>query len=86
MSFAYWNPRFLQQARLLNPQSGDYLDVTVERLPTESLEVRGQTVSAQAFRLRAEQLELKLWYSEQYEWLALESTAKGGRIIRYELS
>ena len=86
MSFAYWDPRFLQQPRLLNPQSGDYLDVTVERLPAESLEVHGQTVSAQIYRVQADQLELKVWYSEQDEWLALESTAKGGRVIRYELS
>ncbi len=27
MSFAYWNPLFLQQPRLLNAQNGEYLDV-----------------------------------------------------------
>jgi hypothetical protein len=31
-------------------------------------------------------MDITLWYSESAEWLALESVAKGGRIIRYELS
>ena len=86
MSFAYWDTRFLEQARLINPQSGDYLPVTVERLPTEAVEVRGAEVVAQPYRVRAEQLELKLWYSEDNEWLALESAGKNGRTIRYELT
>ena len=29
MSFAYWDPRILDQARLLNPQSGEWVDVAV---------------------------------------------------------
>jgi hypothetical protein len=31
-------------------------------------------------------MDITLWYSENSEWLALESVAKGGRILRYELS
>lgn len=86
MSFAYWDPRFLEQAHLIDPQSGDYLAVTVERLPEEAVRVRGSEVTARPYRVRAERLELELWYSESNEWLALESTGKGGRIIRYELT
>ena len=86
MSFAYWNPAFLQQPRLLNPQSGEYLDVTVEELDTEVLEVRGEAVPATPYRLKARQLELKVWYSADDRWLGLESVASGGNIIRYELS
>ncbi len=86
MTFAYWNPSFLTQQKLLNPQSGEYLDVEVEELPSESIAVRGEEVPARVFKVRAEKLELKLWYSDDDEWLGLESLAKGGRIIRYELS
>ena len=32
------------------------------------------------------EVNLTLWYSPDDEWLALESVAKGGHIIRYELS
>lgn len=86
MTFAYWDPKFLQQAKLLNSQSGEYLDVDVEALGSEPITVRGQEVSASAYRLTAKKLQLKLWYSPDNEWLALESVAKGGRIIRYELT
>ncbi|MGB5255929.1 MAG: DUF6134 family protein [Woeseiaceae bacterium] len=86
MTFAYWNPQFLNQPRLLNAQSGEYLDVAVESLGNEPVRVRGQNVDASVFRLTAKKLELKLWYSPNDEWLALESVAEGGRIIRYELT
>jgi hypothetical protein len=86
MTFAYWDPKFLQQPKLLNSQSGEYIDVEVEALGEEAITVRGQEVAASAYRLTAKQLQLKLWYSPDNEWLALESVAKGGRIIRYELT
>jgi len=41
MTFAYWNPRFLDQPRLLNAQNGEYLDVTVHDLGTDTVAVRG---------------------------------------------
>lgn len=86
MTFAYWNPEFLNQAKLLNAQSGEYLDVAVEALGSEPITVRGENVDASVFRLTARNLELKLWYSSDDEWLALESVAKGGRVLRYELT
>ena len=86
MTFAYWNPEFLEQPRLLNPQTGEYVDVSVEEIGNELLEVRGQSVTATRFKLTARDVDLTLWYSPDDEWLALESVAKGGHIIRYELS
>lgn len=86
MSFAYWNPEFLNQERLLNPQTGELLDVDVELLGNENLLVRGEPVEAQRYKVTARGFDLMVWYSTDDEWLALESVAKGGRIIRYELS
>lgn len=86
MTFAYWNPDFLLEERLLNPQSGEYLDVQVEELQPQSIEVRGEKVPAQVFSVSSKETDLTLWYSEEGEWLALESLAKGGRVIRYELT
>ncbi|MCH9692990.1 MAG: hypothetical protein K0U72_00615 [Gammaproteobacteria bacterium] len=86
MTFAYWNPEFLKQSQLLNPQSGELLDVDIEALPAETISVRGGDVAASVFRLTAKKMDLKVWYSPDNEWLALESVAKGGRIIRYELT
>ena len=86
MTFAYWNPKFLEQQRLLNPQSGEYLDVEVEQLEPATLTVRGETIAANRYRVTAEKMNLTVWYSNDNQWLALESVAKGGNIIRYELS
>lgn len=86
MSFAYWNPAFLKQDRLLNPQTGEFLDVDVESLGSEVLSVRGQRVAAERFKVTARGIDLLLWYSTNAEWLRLESVAKGGHTIRYELS
>ena len=86
MTFAYWNPEFLQQPRLLNPQSGEYLDVEVKEVGSQPIVIRGEQVPASVYRVTARNMELTLWYSQNEEWLALESVAKGGRIIRYELT
>ena len=86
MTFAYWNPSFLDQQRLLNPQSGEYLEVDVDELEPESIEVRGQSMQARVYSVTAKEMQLKLWYSADDEWLGLESQAKGGRVIRYVLS
>ncbi len=86
MSFAYWNPDFLEQPRLLNPQTGEYVDVDVEEIGRELVEIRGEPVAATRFRLTAYDIDLTLWYSNDDQWLRLESVAEGGRIIRYELT
>jgi hypothetical protein len=86
MTFAYWNRDFLEQPRLLNPQTGDYVDVEVERLGAETISVRGEEVYASVYRLTAKDTQLTLWYSTDDEWLALESVVQDGRIIRYELT
>jgi hypothetical protein len=86
MSFAYWNPGFLDQSRLLNPQTGEYLEVEVEELGADVVRLDGREIPARSVRITARQMDITLWYSENAEWLALESVAKGGRILRYELS
>ena len=86
MTFAYWNRSFLEQDKLLNPQNGEYLDVSVERIGEEQLEIRGESVNATQYQLKARNIDIKLWYSGDDQWLALESIAKTGHVIRYELS
>ena len=85
MSFAYWNPAFLQQVRLLNTQNGEFLDVDISPPVAESLMVRGEQQPSYRYRLEAGELRLDLWYSADNEWLALESEVRGGRKLRYEL-
>jgi hypothetical protein len=86
MTFAYWNPGFLNEPRLLNPQTGEYLDVDVTELGHDVVRIAGREVPARSVRVTARKMDITLWYSADRQWLALESVAKGGRIIRYELS
>ena len=62
------------------------MEVSVEKLEQEVLDVRGERVPAVKYRLTAYEVDLTLWYSEEDQWLALKSIAKGGHVIRYELS
>jgi len=85
MSFAYWNPAFLQQERLINVQNGEVLDIKVSEPERVQLEVRGVMQPALRYQLGAGEMKIELWYSENNEWLALETEARGGRRLRYEL-
>lgn len=85
MSFAYWNPAFLQQQRLINVQNGEVLDIEVSQPERVELEVRGVKQPAYRYQLGAGEMKIDLWYSENHEWLALETDARGGRRLRYQL-
>jgi hypothetical protein len=85
MSFAYWNPAFLKQDRLINVQNGEVLDIEVSEPERVQLEVRGVMQPALRYLLGAGEMKIELWYSEDNEWLALETEARGGRRLRYQL-
>jgi hypothetical protein len=81
-TFAYWNPSILEARRLLNPQTGEYVDVTVQRIGRETVD--GQP--AERYRLLGggrTPLSIDLWYSPSRDWLALESLTPEGRRLRY---
>lgn len=84
-TFAYWDPRFLEEPRLLNTQTGDYVSVVSELIGEDVLTVRGDAIPTYRYRLTGQDLEIELWYSQDDEWLALESVTDGGRRLRYEL-
>ena len=85
MTFAYWNPDFLTQNKLLNPQTGEWQDVKIKSLGNETLEVRGQQVPAEHFKIDSPKLKIDVWYSPDKEWLALKSTTPEGYVISYKL-
>jgi len=82
-TFAYWDRSFLQHARLLNSQTGEYIDVRVDYLGERPLKASGTTLPAQSYRLETDDVELELWYSQEGHWLALQSTVESGRLLRY---
>ena len=82
-TFAYWDKSFLTHSRLLNSQTGEYLDVDVEDLGKKSIMVSNTSVPANSYRLTADGLDIELWYSSDGQWLGLQSTTGKGRQLRY---
>jgi len=86
MGFAYWNPRLVQQRRLVDPQTGRTQAVRFEALSDAVIEVRGRAVAAQGWRLMAEKQRITVWYAaDGGRWIALDAEAKGGRRLSYRL-
>jgi hypothetical protein len=85
MTFDYWNPRILQQSHLLNPQTGAYVPVVITHLGAEVLAIEGKPEPAEIYLLVADAMKIKLWYSADERWLALESPTPDGRLMRYQL-
>ncbi len=90
MTFAYWNPEILKQARLLNPQNAEYLDVTVTDEGAKTIMVKGQSLQTRQYRLNGrlngkDKLKITLWYDQQQAWVALESITPEGYKIVYKL-
>lgn len=90
MTFAYWNPKIIQQNKLLNPQNGEWLDTKFTNLGKETIEVKNKKVEANHYKLDGSlngksKLKIELWYSANNDWLALKSITPEGYIINYKL-
>ena len=84
-TFAYWDPRLLEANRLLNSQTGEYLDVDIKLMGNEPLIIADQEVAAKRYRLQADNIQIDLWYSDKMHWLALQTTTESGHQLRYQL-
>ena len=78
MSFAYWNPEILEQASLLNAQTGKEVNIAVRELPVIE--------SGAKYSLEGENLNIEVQYSEEGSWISLKSKVGKGRDLKYVLS
>ncbi|WP_116811550.1 DUF6134 family protein [Steroidobacter cummioxidans] len=85
LTFAYWNPAMLQQTQLLNSQDGEHVKVKITDAGADSIVVRGVQTPARRYELRSQKLSIDLWYSQQQQWLALESKTERGQKLIYKL-
>lgn len=90
MTFAYWNPKILKQAKLLNPQNAEYLDTNIQSIGNETIQVKGRPTEATHYKLMGalagkNKLNIDLWYNKNNEWVALKSTTPEGYEINYKL-
>ncbi|WP_299079545.1 DUF6134 family protein [uncultured Paraglaciecola sp.] len=85
MTFAYWNPDFLQEKRLLNSQTGEYEAVTITQQGQEDVLINDKAVKAVKYLIDVEAGPITLWYAaDDRQWLALESVVEGGKTLRYQ--
>ncbi|MEQ9606028.1 MAG: DUF6134 family protein, partial [Kiloniellaceae bacterium] len=70
---SYWNPRTVEQTRLLDSQHGRLLSVQSRLLGEERLN-GGE--SARRYRMSGD-LDLDLWYATTGEWVHIAFTARG---------
>ena len=85
-TFAYWHPSMIEQKRLLNPQTGEYLPVRVELKGEEAIKAAGVERKAKHYLLDAGKFQIDLWYAaDDQRWLALDSTLEGGRHLHYRI-
>lgn len=85
MTFAYWNPEMLRQPKLLNPQNGEWLPVSIEHRGKDSIKVAGKDQLADHYHLSAPKFEIDLWYSPAGDWVGLDSILESGEKLRYRL-
>ena len=86
MTFAYWNPRILQQKALINTQTGVLTPVAVQSLGRDRIEVRGAMVDASRYRMETERTVTDVWYSADEQWLGLRATTRvAGHVLTYRL-
>lgn len=86
-TFAYWDRSLLERPRLLNSQTGEYLEVELEPLPGGTLRIGPDEIAVDRYALSAPGMDIELAYaSGSGEWLALESKVDAGRTLRYRRS
>ena len=85
MSFAYWNPDVLKQAKLINVQTGAWTPISVRDLGKEAYSLRGASVDATHYRIDTARNKIDVWYSPEGEWIGLRSTSHEGHVLSYRL-
>ena len=84
-TFAYWDADFLNSKSLLNPQTGEMVEIEVTDLGLDIINVRGKAVTGTRYRLESNEFTIDLWYSiDDRKWLAMESVTSTGSKLRYQ--
>lgn len=84
-SYAYWSPDLLNTQSLLNTQTGEYQDVDVEYVGQDRVMVRNRLQEAKHYQIRNAEFVIDLWYSDDNQWLALQSSTENGATLRYRI-
>ena len=88
MTFAYGNPKILDQKKLMNAQNGEYMDVDIQFLREENHMVKGKDILTDLWQIEAKgddgDLLVYLWYDKKMNWVSLKSQTPIGD-MQYKL-
>lgn len=93
MTFAYWNPKILTQTKLLNPQNGEYLDVSFKPEGDQKIDFKSEIKNVKVFHLYGKsseslpekpKIDILVWYDNNNEWMGLRSITPEGYTISYK--
>ena len=76
---SHWNRLQVYSDQMLSTESGELLDIDVERLGRDILTIGGEAVETTRYRLKS-QLDVDLWYDDQSRWVKLVFNARGQEI------
>jgi hypothetical protein len=85
MTFAYWNPRVLQQHVLVNPQTGAPTPVTVRPIGRAHISAHGAPQDATGYRIDTDKTRIEVFYAANGEWIGLRSVTHAGHVLEYHL-
>lgn len=77
-SFAYWDLEKLQNRNLINTQTGE-ITPTAFKAQGESI-VPKTKLAANTYRLSNAEANITLWYSDENDWLALQTETRRGQL------
>ena len=84
-TFSYWDKTFLESESLLNSQTGEIVDVDISYVADEKLLVRDEFIDTKKYKVKTDEFNIDLWYSDKNEWVALHSTTQDGKKLRYQI-
>jgi hypothetical protein len=83
-SFAYWDPRIIDETQLLNAQTGEIKSVSFTFEGLDTVEYQGNLIPSNRYRLNMDDGGITLWYErDNGRWLGLETQTGSGRMLRY---
>ncbi len=81
---SHWNIKQVYQDQMLSTETGEVIDIAVEKLGPAEVDVAGQMIEATHYRLNSD-ITVDLWYDAQSRWVKLSFEARG-QTIEYALS
>ncbi len=80
-----WNPKIVEQARLLNSLDGSEMEVTTSFLGKETVKAHGREIPARHYAITG-QLQRELWFDEDGTLVQVRFKASDKSDIRYVLN